>query len=42
VTANEEKVAEYRDGKGKLFGFVFGQTMKTMEAKPTRRSSMTC
>jgi aspartyl-tRNA(Asn)/glutamyl-tRNA(Gln) amidotransferase subunit B len=30
---NEDKVAEYKDGKEKLFGFFVGQTMKAMQGK---------
>jgi aspartyl-tRNA(Asn)/glutamyl-tRNA(Gln) amidotransferase subunit B len=33
MTANEDKVAEYRSGKDKLFGFFVGQTMKAMAGK---------
>jgi aspartyl-tRNA(Asn)/glutamyl-tRNA(Gln) amidotransferase subunit B len=33
MVANEEKVAEYRSGKDKLFGFFVGQTMKAMQGK---------
>jgi aspartyl-tRNA(Asn)/glutamyl-tRNA(Gln) amidotransferase subunit B len=33
MTANEDKVAEYRSGKDKLFGFFVGQTMKAMQGK---------
>jgi len=33
VAANEDKVAEYRSGKDKLFGFFVGQTMKAMQGK---------
>ena len=33
MAANEDKVAEYRSGKDKLFGFFVGQTMKAMEGK---------
>ncbi|MEA3228514.1 MAG: Asp-tRNA(Asn)/Glu-tRNA(Gln) amidotransferase GatCAB subunit B, partial [Campylobacterota bacterium] len=28
ITANPEKVQQYRDGKDKLFGFFVGQVMK--------------
>lgn len=28
LAANEDKVAEYKSGKEKLFGFFVGQTMK--------------
>ncbi|CAA9521990.1 MAG: Aspartyl-tRNA(Asn) amidotransferase subunit B @ Glutamyl-tRNA(Gln) amidotransferase subunit B [uncultured Sphingomonadaceae bacterium] len=33
LAANETKVAEYRGGKDKLFGFFVGQTMKAMAGK---------
>ena len=33
LAANPEKVAEYRGGKDKLFGFFVGQTMKAMQGK---------
>ncbi|WCM29275.1 Asp-tRNA(Asn)/Glu-tRNA(Gln) amidotransferase subunit GatB [Sphingomonas sp. QA11] len=33
MAANEDKVAEYRSGKDKLFGFFVGQTMKAMAGK---------
>jgi aspartyl-tRNA(Asn)/glutamyl-tRNA(Gln) amidotransferase subunit B len=33
MTANADKVAEYRGGKDKLFGFFVGQTMKAMAGK---------
>ena len=33
LAANADKVAEYRDGKDKLFGFFVGQTMKAMQGK---------
>ena len=33
IAANEDKVAEYRGGKDKLFGFFVGQTMKAMQGK---------
>jgi aspartyl-tRNA(Asn)/glutamyl-tRNA(Gln) amidotransferase subunit B len=33
MAANEDKVAEYRGGKDKLFGFFVGQTMKAMQGK---------
>ncbi len=33
LAANEGKVAEYRSGKHKLFGFFVGQTMKAMAGK---------
>ena len=33
VAANQDKVAEYRSGKDKLFGFFVGQTMKAMAGK---------
>ncbi|HEX8534561.1 MAG TPA: Asp-tRNA(Asn)/Glu-tRNA(Gln) amidotransferase subunit GatB [Allosphingosinicella sp.] len=33
LAANAEKVAEYRSGKDKLFGFFVGQTMKAMQGK---------
>ena len=33
MAANEHKVAEYRGGKDKLFGFFVGQTMKAMAGK---------
>jgi aspartyl-tRNA(Asn)/glutamyl-tRNA(Gln) amidotransferase subunit B len=33
VSANADKVAEYRGGKDKLFGFFVGQTMKAMAGK---------
>ncbi len=33
IAANQDKVADYRSGKDKLFGFFVGQTMKAMEGK---------
>ena len=33
MAANQDKVAEYRAGKDKLFGFFVGQTMKAMAGK---------
>ena len=33
MAANADKVAEYRSGKDKLFGFFVGQTMKATEGK---------
>jgi len=33
LAANTDKVAEYRSGKDKLFGFFVGQTMKAMAGK---------
>ena len=33
LSANADKVAEYRSGKDKLFGFFVGQTMKAMAGK---------
>ena len=33
LDANQDKVAEYRGGKDKLFGFFVGQTMKAMQGK---------
>ncbi|MFA5988562.1 MAG: Asp-tRNA(Asn)/Glu-tRNA(Gln) amidotransferase subunit GatB [Sphingomonas sp.] len=33
LAANEDKVADYRGGKDKLFGFFVGQTMKAMAGK---------
>jgi len=33
LAANPDKVAEYRSGKDKLFGFFVGQTMKAMAGK---------
>jgi aspartyl-tRNA(Asn)/glutamyl-tRNA(Gln) amidotransferase subunit B len=33
MAGNEDKVAEYRSGKDKLFGFFVGQTMKAMQGK---------
>ena len=33
VAANPDKVAQYRGGKDKLFGFFVGQVMKAMEGK---------
>jgi aspartyl-tRNA(Asn)/glutamyl-tRNA(Gln) amidotransferase subunit B len=33
LEANADKVAEYRGGKDKLFGFFVGQTMKAMAGK---------
>lgn len=33
MAANEDKVAEYRSGKDKLFGFFVGQTMKAMQGR---------
>jgi len=33
MAANADKVAEYRSGKDKLFGFFVGQTMKASGGK---------
>jgi aspartyl-tRNA(Asn)/glutamyl-tRNA(Gln) amidotransferase subunit B len=33
MEANADKVADYRGGKDKLFGFFVGQTMKAMGGK---------
>ena len=33
MAANADKIAEYRSGKDKLFGFFVGQTMKAMAGK---------
>ena len=33
AAANPDKVAEYRSGKDKLFGFFVGQTMRAMQGK---------
>jgi aspartyl-tRNA(Asn)/glutamyl-tRNA(Gln) amidotransferase subunit B len=33
MTSNADKVAEYRSGKDKLFGFFVGQVMKAMGGK---------
>ena len=33
LAANQDKVAEYRGGKDKLFGFFVGQTMKAMRGQ---------
>jgi aspartyl-tRNA(Asn)/glutamyl-tRNA(Gln) amidotransferase subunit B len=33
LSANPDKVAEYRSGKDKLFGFFVGQTMKALAGK---------
>ena len=33
LARNADKVAEYRSGKEKLFGFFVGQTMKAMQGK---------
>ncbi len=33
MAANQDKVAEYRGGKDKLFGFFVGQTMRAMGGK---------
>src|SRR3546814_646980 len=33
MAANADKVAEYRSGKDKLFGFFVGQTMKARQGK---------
>jgi aspartyl-tRNA(Asn)/glutamyl-tRNA(Gln) amidotransferase subunit B len=33
VAANQDKVAEYKSGKDKLFGFFVGQAMKAMAGK---------
>lgn len=33
LVANADKVAEYKSGKDKLFGFFVGQTMKAMQGK---------
>ena len=37
MAANADKVAEYRGGKDKLFGFFVGQTMKAMAGKANPR-----
>ena len=42
LAANPDKVAEYRGGKDKLFGFFVGQVMKAMRARPIRRWSTSC
>jgi aspartyl-tRNA(Asn)/glutamyl-tRNA(Gln) amidotransferase subunit B len=42
MAANANKVAEYRTGKEKLFGFFGGQVMSAMAARPTRRCSTPC
>ena len=34
IAANPDKVAEYRSGKDKLFGFFVGQTMRAMGGNP--------
>jgi aspartyl-tRNA(Asn)/glutamyl-tRNA(Gln) amidotransferase subunit B len=33
IAANADKVAEYRAGKDKLFGFFVGQVMRVMAGK---------
>jgi aspartyl-tRNA(Asn)/glutamyl-tRNA(Gln) amidotransferase subunit B len=33
LTANADKVQQYKDGKEALFGFFVGQTMKAMQGK---------
>ena len=33
IAANPDKVADYKGGKDKLFGFFVGQTMKAMQGK---------
>jgi aspartyl-tRNA(Asn)/glutamyl-tRNA(Gln) amidotransferase subunit B len=33
LAANADKVADYRSGKDKLFGFFVGQVMKAMAGK---------
>jgi aspartyl-tRNA(Asn)/glutamyl-tRNA(Gln) amidotransferase subunit B len=33
LSANADKVAQYKDGKEALFGFFVGQTMKAMAGK---------
>jgi aspartyl-tRNA(Asn)/glutamyl-tRNA(Gln) amidotransferase subunit B len=33
MAANADKVAEYRSGKDKLFGFFVGQVMKASQGK---------
>ncbi len=33
LAANQDKVAEYKSGKDKLFGFFVGQVMKAMQGK---------
>jgi aspartyl-tRNA(Asn)/glutamyl-tRNA(Gln) amidotransferase subunit B len=33
LAANADKVAEYKSGKDKLFGFFVGQVMKAMAGK---------
>jgi len=33
IAANQVKVAEFRSGKDKLFGFFVGQVMKAMQGK---------
>ena len=33
LAANADKVAEYKSGKDKLFGFFVGQVMRAMEGK---------
>ena len=33
IAANPDKVAEYRSGKDKLFGFFMGQVMKATQGK---------
>jgi aspartyl-tRNA(Asn)/glutamyl-tRNA(Gln) amidotransferase subunit B len=33
LAANADKLAEYRSGKDKLFGFFVGQVMKAMQGK---------
>ena len=36
IAANDDKVAEYRAGKDKLFGFFVGQVMKRSAVRPIR------
>jgi aspartyl-tRNA(Asn)/glutamyl-tRNA(Gln) amidotransferase subunit B len=33
IVANQDKVAEFKSGKDKLFGFFVGQVMKAMAGK---------
>jgi aspartyl-tRNA(Asn)/glutamyl-tRNA(Gln) amidotransferase subunit B len=33
IAANQDKVAEFRSGKDKLFGFFVGQVMKATQGK---------
>jgi aspartyl-tRNA(Asn)/glutamyl-tRNA(Gln) amidotransferase subunit B len=33
IAANQDKVADYRGGKDKLFGFFVGQVMRAMAGK---------